>query len=319
MAKAIRAEHVGSLLRPRELIEARSRYEAGGIPRSELRELEDRAVLAALDLQREAGMPVLTDGEMRRGTWLALWWETLDGVVELDENPLRLEWQDLDASITQDDLQLEAVAVASKLGRKLALTQIEADFLREHAGDRPFKITMASATMASSLWQPGLSDAAYATPQDLLRDAVALQIEEIESLLDSGVTWIQLDSLRYNTVIDENMRRMVEQFGVDPEQVLTEAVATDNELIEAARRKNPDVTVGVHFCRGNNRSAWIASGSYEAVAEEMLGGVDADRFLLEYDSDRAGGFEPLRFVPPGKPWFWASSRRRCRSSSRRTT
>jgi 5-methyltetrahydropteroyltriglutamate--homocysteine methyltransferase len=160
---------------------------------------------------------------------------------------------------------------------------------------------MASATMAMNLWAPGTSTGAYPTPDDLLRDAVAVQIEEVEALLDAGVTWIQLDSLRYNALIDEGMRALtIDAMGLDPQQVLQSTVDADNEVIAAARRRNADVTIGVHFCRGNNRSAWIARGGYEPVAEKMLGEVDADRFLLEYDSEPAGGFEPLRFVPKGK-------------------
>jgi 5-methyltetrahydropteroyltriglutamate--homocysteine methyltransferase len=136
----------------------------------------------------------------------------------------------------------------------------------------------------------------------MLDDLVSVQSAEIEGLLDQGVTWIQLDSLSYNQVIDDGFRRQLT--GVrgdrDPQAVLEEAVTIDNRLIAAARRRNPEVTVGLHMCRGNNRSAWMAQGSYEPVAERLLGGVDADRFLLEYDTDRAGGFEPLRFVPRGR-------------------
>jgi 5-methyltetrahydropteroyltriglutamate--homocysteine methyltransferase len=293
----VRAEHVGSLLRPGEVLEAR----AAGTSTAELRELEDRAILDALDLQREAGMEVLTDGELRRNTWLAYWWESVDGMVELDEPPFRIEWHGIaDDSIGQEDLQLEPIAVGARLRRKSpSLPEVEADFLLANARG-PFKVTMASPTMASSLWIPGVSTEAYASPQEVIRDATALQVEEVESLLDRGVTWLQLDSLRYNTLIDENLRRSVEQLGVDTGQVLEETVSADNAVIAAARRRNPKVTVGVHFCRGNNRSAWASSGGYDAIAERLFGEVDADRFLLEYDTERAGGFEPLRFVPVGK-------------------
>ncbi len=133
----------------------------------------------------------------------------------------------------------------------------------------------------------------------MLRDVVDLQVDEIGGLIGRGVTWIQLDSLRYVALIDEHMREVVSSLGVDPLQALSEAVAVDNELIRAAKKRE-GVTVGLHICRGNNRSAWYGSGSYEPVAERLFGEVEADRFLLEYDTDRAGGFEPLRFVPAGK-------------------
>jgi len=298
---ACRAEHVGSLLRPAEVIEARAAHAAGRLTLAALREIEDRAILDALEQQRQAGLQVVTDGELRRGTWLAYWWESVEGMVALDTPSLRLEWQDVpDASISVDDMQLEPIAAGGALRRKSpSLPEVEADFLAENATG-PFKVTMASATMTASLWVPGVSDGVYASPEELVRGAVALQIEEVESLLERGVTWIQLDSLRYGTVIDESFRRMMQQIGADTDRVLEDTVAGDNAVIAAARRKNPQVTVGVHFCRGNNRSAWLQTGGYEPVAERLFGEVDADRFLLEYDTERAGGFEPLRFVPPGK-------------------
>jgi 5-methyltetrahydropteroyltriglutamate--homocysteine methyltransferase len=300
MATDVRAEHVGSLLRPAELIQARSRYEEGRLRHEQLHEVEDKAVLDALELQRSVGMPVVTDGEMRRRSWLAMWWESVEGLTSVDVNPLQIEWHDVPETITESELELEAVAVATTMRRKSpSPAEREAAFLLQHAG-APFKVTMASANMSTSLWVPGLSTGSYASPQELLRDAVAVQIEEIEALLDLGVTWIQIDSLRYNAIIDENTRRQVEQAGVDVESMLAENVAVDNELIAAARRKNPDVTVALHHCRGNNRSAWASSGGLDTVAEQLLGGVDVDRFLLEYDTERSGSFEPLRFVPKGK-------------------
>jgi methionine synthase II (cobalamin-independent) len=300
-ATTYRAEHVGSLLRPQAVLEARRAVAEGRGSLEKLGALEDQAILDALELQREAGIGVFTDGEIRRNTWLAYWLESVEGMASLDAATFRLEWQDIpDDSISVDDMQLEPIAAGGKLRRKSpSLPEVEAEFLHQNAPG-PFKVTMASATMTASLWAPGVSDSVYSSPQDVVRDAVALQIEEVESLLDSGVTWIQLDSLRYGTVIDDSFRGSMEQLGFDAGRVLEETVAADNEVIAAARQKRPDVTVGVHFCRGNNRSAWLQTGGYEPVAEKLFGEVDADRFLLEYDDERSGGFEPLRFVPPGK-------------------
>ncbi len=146
---------------------------------------------------------------------------------------------------------------------------------------------------------PGISDAAYPAPGDLVRDLVALQIEEIEGLIEAGVRWIQLDSLGYNQVFDPEFRAATGLAGVSPERILDATVAADAELVRAAKRRDPGVTVAMHLCRGNNRSAWMAQGSYEPVAERLFGEVGVDRFLLEYDTGRAGGFEPLRFVRPG--------------------
>ncbi len=157
---------------------------------------------------------------------------------------------------------------------------------------------MISATMGGIMWDPVVSADAYATPGDLVRDLVALQINEIARLINHGVSWIQLDSLAYNQVFDAEFR--AETIGsVPPEVILAATVEADAKIVHAAKQKNPAVTIGMHICRGNNRSAWMASGSYEPIAERLFGDVGVDRFLLEYDTERAGGFEPLRFIRPG--------------------
>jgi 5-methyltetrahydropteroyltriglutamate--homocysteine methyltransferase len=129
---------------------------------------------------------------------------------------------------------------------------------------------MMSASMGGMLWRPEISAAAYPSPLDLVRDLVALQIGEIEGLIDQGVRWIQLDSLGYNQVFDEQFRAATGLGGVPPEAILDATVTADAELVRAAKRKDPGVTVGMHICRGNNRSAWMASGSYEPVADLAL-------------------------------------------------
>ncbi|HYZ01042.1 MAG TPA: hypothetical protein VFA92_06070 [Candidatus Binatia bacterium] len=295
-----RAEHVGSLLRPPELLQARQDHASGRITAEQLREAEDRAALQAIELQREAGIEVFTDGEVRRGTWMAGLLESIGGVVPVDA-PTGDGWQrDQREDPAPDETHWQLVAATEKVSRKVALTKVEADFLAKHAPGQ-FKITMMSSSMGEMLWARGLSDGVYATPADLVQDLAALQIQEIEELVDGGVTWIQLDSLSYMQLIDREFAQEIQQtMGVNLAESLDQIVAVDNRLIRAARAKNPDVTVALHFCRGNNRSAWRAKGSYEPVAEKLLAGVDVDRFLLEYDTDRSGGFEPLRFVPQGK-------------------
>ncbi len=299
MTRTHRAEHVGSLLRPPELLAARQAYEQGEIGQERLREIEDAAALAAIELQREAGIEVFTDGEARRGTWMAGMLEAIDGVVPVDV-PTGLGWhRDHGPDPAPEDTQFQLVAAREKLTRKTALTSIEAAFMAEHAPGQ-FKITMMSSSMGTMLWSPGISDEVYPSPADLVRDLVRLQTEEISQLVGQGVTWIQLDSLSYMQIIDADFGAQLKNRGVSLSDSLNQAVAVDNELVRAAKQANPEVTVALHFCRGNNRSAWAAKGSYEPVAERLLGGVDVDRFLLEYDSERAGGFEPLRFVPAGK-------------------
>ncbi|MEV0391345.1 cobalamin-independent methionine synthase II family protein [Nonomuraea sp. NPDC050643] len=292
------AEHVGSLLRPPELLQARQARERGEMSGEELAKLEDDAALAAIGLQREAGIEVFTDGEVRRATWMAGLLESLGGVVPV-EPPSTAWFRNDGEEVAPEETSFDMVAANGRLTQKTNLTAIEADFLVRHAPG-PCKITMMSSSMGNLLWRPDLSREVYPTPAHLLRDLVALRIKEIEGLLERGVGWIQLDSLSYNFVIDPDFRgRLLGPDAPGPESLLDMTVSIDAELVRAAKRMNPEVTVGMHICRGNNRSAWMSQGGYEPVAERLFGEVPVDRFLLEYDTERAGGFEPLRFVPHG--------------------
>jgi 5-methyltetrahydropteroyltriglutamate--homocysteine methyltransferase len=311
MATNYHAEHVGSLLRPLWLLDARSAFKQGRLTSERLREAEDRAALEAIELQRQAGMQIFTDGEVRRDTWMAGLLESTGGVVPAylapvpwhrDRGPVPGETVPGETvpgeTVPDEETSFDTVAASEKVTRKAAHTSVEARFL---AGQAPgqFKITMMSASMGGMIWQPGISDAVYPTPGDLVHDLVALQIEEIEGLIDQGVSWIQLDSLSYNQVFDPEFRAATGLAAISPERILDATIKADTELVGAAKHRNADVTVAMHICRGNNRSAWMAQGSYEPVAERLFGEVGVDRFLLEYDTERAGGFAPLRFVRPG--------------------
>ena len=294
---SIRAEHVGSLLRPAYLLDARARHRAGEMADDELRETEDRAALDAIAVQRSAGIGVFTDGEVRRESWMAGIMESVGGTV-LAPNLHPPAWHRDGDTLPAAETTIHYAAVTGKVYRKNARTSVEAAFMADHSPG-PYKVTMISSTMGTQLWHPGRSDAAYPTPADLVADLVRLQIEEISELVDQGVNWLQLDSLAYNTVFDDEYRVSRGLGTVPASAILESTIAADQAMIAAARARNPDVTIGLHICRGNNRSAWMSRGSYEPVAERLFGTVDADRFLLEYDTERAGGFEPLRFVRPG--------------------
>jgi 5-methyltetrahydropteroyltriglutamate--homocysteine methyltransferase len=302
MTTEYRAEHVGSLLRPPALLAARDAHRQGQITDAELRSVEDESALAAIELQREAGIEVFTEGEVRRGTFMAGLMESLGGISTAEETGNAVHWHrtGMDDPSAEETHFAEAAVATGKLYQKHSLTSTEAAFLSEHAPGQ-YKITMMSASMGGSLWQPGLSDHVYPTPVELMADVVKLQIEEIEGLLDRGVTWIQLDSLSYNWIIDPELSaEFSAATGIPPEAMLDMTVSIDAQVVSAAKAKNPDATVALHFCRGNNRSAWMAQGSYEPVAERLFSEVGVDRFLLEYESERAGGFDPLRFIPAGK-------------------
>ena len=294
MTAVYHAEHVGSLLRPSRLLRAREAHEAGTLTEAELREVEDEAIVQLIALQQEAGLRVFTDGEARRESWRAGLMESLHGVTPAQRS---MKWYRDDRELSPEETLSDGVAATGKVSRKQDLTAVEARFMAAHAPGA-YKITMISASMGGMIWDPRLSADAYPTVGDLIEDLAALQIEEIAGLVAHGVRWIQLDSLSYNQVIDPAQAGS-SRTRVDPRTVLDAAVRIDARIVAAVKRLNPDVTVGMHICRGNYRSSWLAQGSYEPVAERLFSEVPVDRFLLEYDTPRAGGFEPLRFVPSG--------------------
>jgi 5-methyltetrahydropteroyltriglutamate--homocysteine methyltransferase len=281
---------------------ARAEHEAGRLTARRLREIEDRAVLRALDVQREAGLRVFTDGELRRANFMAGIMETIGGLVPVDrETSFQPAWRrgGDDEEPPLEETDLPAVAVGERLYRRLAQSIAEASFLTAHSPGQ-FKITMASPTMGAQLWSRGVTDRVYPSRVEMLNEFVELQLHDVQTLVDAGVCWIQLDSLAYIPYVDERQRAARAARGVNLAARLDQLIRVDNALTRAAKQRNPGVAVGMHFCRGNNRSAWTAEGGYEPIAEQLFGGLDVDRFLLEFDTERAGGFEPLRFVPPGR-------------------
>jgi len=297
MATDYHAEHVGSLLRQPWLLEARAGYQQGRLGDAELRAAEDRAAGENVALQREAGIEVLTDGEVRRTNWMTGILESTGGMTVVERSAVI--WRREDGEIPPaSETDFVPTAATAKVYRKNRLTTVEAEFMARQAPGH-FKITMISAAMGGMAWRPDVSTAAYPSPADLVHDLVALQIEEIEELIERGTGWVQLDSLSYNQVFDGEFRAATGNAAVDPRLILEGSVAADAAVVGAVKAKHPEVTIGLHICRGNNRSAYMAKGGYEPVAERLFGGVGVDRFLLEYDTERAGGFEPLRFVRPG--------------------
>jgi 5-methyltetrahydropteroyltriglutamate--homocysteine methyltransferase len=296
MAIQQHAEHVGSLLRPPYLLAAREARDTGELTAEELRAVEDRAIAELIDIQRQAGLTVFTDGEARRESWRAGLLESLSGVIPAKRT---MRWYRDGRELTEQETLNDGAIAVEKVARKGGLSGVEADFMAAHAPG-PFKITMISASMAGMIWDPVRSAAVYPTIGDLTADLAQVQIEEIDDLIaNHGVGWVQLDSLGYNQAIDAGHAGSVRS-RVDPATALDATITTDREVVTAVQDKHPDVTFGMHICRGNYRSSWMVQGSYEPVAERLFNEVPVDRFLLEYDTERAGGFEPLRFVPTGR-------------------
>jgi 5-methyltetrahydropteroyltriglutamate--homocysteine methyltransferase len=189
--------------------------------------------------------------------------------------------------------------IGEKLRQKRRLTEHEVGFLKQHVAG-PFKMTMPAATyVVTRGYKPGVTDKVYENRSAVLRDAADIINRELKALVAEAVPYVQLDNPHYPDYISDDRRDQWRALGVDPDQALREDIDADNASLAGLDRSK--VTVGMHLCRGNGPlGRWHTAGGYERIAEQVFGGIDVDRFLLEYDSERAGGFEPLRFMPRGK-------------------
>ncbi|HEY7467282.1 MAG TPA: 5-methyltetrahydropteroyltriglutamate--homocysteine S-methyltransferase [Dehalococcoidia bacterium] len=305
MPTPYRADHVGSLLRPPELLEARAGFAEGKITQQQLREVEEASILKALELERASGIDVVTDGEYRRAGWSGPAQSgTIEGLVPVTGSPIRrifAEWRGPNANeANQTATQQRAMVAGEKLRKVKRFVADDAAFLKQHAG-MPWKITMPGPmSMTGGMFEPGVSDKVYATPFALAEDLAGMLNDEVKALIADGISYIQLDSLHYvERVADKTVRQRMIDSGEDPEAYLDQLIRLDN-LALAGARGTPGVTVGLHMCRGNNRSRWHAEGGYDPVAEKAFQQLNVDRFLLEYETERAGSFEPLRWVPKDK-------------------
>jgi 5-methyltetrahydropteroyltriglutamate--homocysteine methyltransferase len=299
MATQFRADNIGSLLRPAELLEARAALREGRMDERQVRAIEDRSILKALEMQKGAGVQIFTDGEYRRDIFTADLTKAMDGLVP-GKPVVKFEWRGKGKELAEESKEgnLQYI-VGGKLRRKGRFTPDEAPFLKQHAPG-PFKVcTPAAMQHAIMRYRPGVSDKFYPTLHEMLQDVAAIMREEVQALIDEGASYVQLDAPSYSNFFDPNRREVLKQSGIDLDAALDAAIAADNAMIAGITRDH-GVVSGIHFCRGNKRSAWGAEGSYEPIAERAFASLKMDRYLLEFDSERAGGFEPLRFVPKGK-------------------
>ena len=290
MPQECRADHIGSLLRPPQLLHAR----ASAAPKQELRKIEDECIIEVIRRQKEIGLDILTDGELRRRNFMS---DFVDAVAGFDtENAVARSWSGHGAAGSVSSV---TGIVTSRLKQFAPLAGHEVPFLQAHANGK-FKVTLPSATQFPAIsYKRGITDKVYATPSDLLWDIVAIMKAELQHLHSQGVRYIQIDAPRYSYYIDPKWREWIRtEMSQDPDDALKESVEADNACLAATRK--PGVTLAIHLCRGNNRSHWYAEGGYDAIAEQLFSTLDVDRFLLEYDDERSGSFEPLRFVPRGK-------------------
>jgi 5-methyltetrahydropteroyltriglutamate--homocysteine methyltransferase len=290
-----RAEHVGSLLRPPELIEARQAHAAGRIDEAEFKAIEDEAVREVVALQHAAGCPVVTDGELRRESFQSELVAATDGFegVGLDAW-LWGEWHSDELGDKTIERPAE-MAVVRPLRRRRSLAAEEFAFLRAIT-ERVAKVTLPSPSLFANLWSPERSRQAYASFDDFMADVVDVLRDEVRELRRLGCRYVQLDAPHYPLLIDPTWRAFYEARGWSLERWLSYGIELDNAVIDAA----PGVTFGFHLCRGNQDSRWLVAGGYGAIAAPVFGGIRAQRLLLEYDDERSGDFDPLRLVPDDK-------------------
>jgi 5-methyltetrahydropteroyltriglutamate--homocysteine methyltransferase len=284
-----RADHVGSLLRPPELLRARAAHAAGRIAAEELRRAEDDAIRQVVKMQEHVGLQAVTDGEFRRINWLMDFKYALHGVKKLKE-VIKVPF---DTESGKTDFEFVAYSVVGKL--QLADTIFGKDFvfLKSVSTATP-KLTIPSPSMMHYPAGRGIDRAAYPDMNEFFADVAQVYRDEIAGLHRLGCTYLQLDDTSLAFLNDPKRRAAVGEGG---ETMHLRYI----DVFNAALRDKPaDMAVCTHLCRGNFRSGWMAEGSYEHVAEALFSELKVDGYFLEYDDERSGGFEPLRFVPKGR-------------------
>ena len=287
----VRADVVGSLLRPPELLEARGAKLAGTIDPAEYERIENAAVDAALALQESCGLDAVTDGEQRRMFFTGSITDALDGIELVTGAPTT--WHS-DSATATETIELPVV-VTGKLARRGSLALNEFLYARDRTS-KVVKVTISSPLMLSYFWSPEHSTAAYDDPFDMFADAAAIIREQALELVEHGCKYIQIDAPEIATIVDPSQARFFADLGIDPDRMLTEGV----DLIDSCADLG-SAHVAVHMCRGNNQGRWLAEGGYEAISKAVFGRArHVDAFALEYDSPRAGSLEVLRDVPDDK-------------------
>ena len=290
-----RADHVGSLLRPAALLDARARHAAGEIDDEALRTAEDAGIRDVVRMQEDVGLRTATDGEFRRTSWHMDFIYQLAGVDRTDEK-LMVHFRNANGEL---DFESAALKVHDRITVNETIFGDAFTFLRENAGaGQTPKLTIPSPSMVHYRGgRAAIDEAVYPDLEEFWTDLTGAYAEEVRRLGALGCTYLQLDDTSLAYLNDPKQRAMIAEQGGDAEH--------QHELyirnINAALAGRPDgMRVTTHMCRGNFRSSWAAEGGYDFVAEALFGELDVDGFFLEYDDDRSGGFAPLRFVPPGK-------------------
>ncbi len=278
-----RADQVGSLLRPQRVKEARQQRAEGKISVEELRSIENLEIARVVRKQQEIGLKAVTDGEMRRSWWHFDFLQDLDGVEEYEG--------DSGIQFHQMTTKSKAIKVAGKLGFGQHPMLEHFRYLQSVAGAHTAKMTIPSPSMLH--FRATIEEGVYPDRDEFFHDLASSYKKAIAAFYELGCRYLQLDDTSWAYLCSEEQRAKLREKGLDPEELKDLYARTINEAVAG---RPDDMKITMHICRGNFRSTWIASGGYEPVAETLFGGLNIDGFFLEYDSDRAGDFRPLRFV-----------------------
>jgi 5-methyltetrahydropteroyltriglutamate--homocysteine methyltransferase len=302
----IRNDVVGSLLRPAELKQARQRFDDGQLSREELRQVEDREIRNAVRLQEGLGLAVVTDGEYRRLNFQDSFGESVSG-YDAGRASLKFYEQRVEGSNPLQRWEIPvrgeekgtAVSQRRPVVERLGLvrnTPLEEYRFVSRAAEKPAKVTLIGPDRISQRFDWQNSTAVYPNMDDFVADVVKIQREMIRGLVEAGCRYVQIDAPGYTAYVDPPSLQAMRDRGEDPKENFSRSLKADNQVLEGF----DNTTFGIHLCRGNQRSMWHREGSYDDIAERLLNELKHDRFLFEYDTPRAGGFEPLRFLPKGK-------------------
>jgi 5-methyltetrahydropteroyltriglutamate--homocysteine methyltransferase len=287
-----RADHVGSLLRPKPLLEARDRFFTNEISKDELREIEDKYIREAVKKQEDVGIQGVTDGEFRRTFFHVDFLERLAGVTT--SGGIEVQFKGKKGTV---DFAPPRLSVTSKLRHVEDIQKADFDYLKSVTGKLP-KVAIPSPTMVHFRGgRKAIDIEAYPDMEDFFEDLAQCYREEIDSLYQAGCRYLQLDDTNLAYLCDPKLREGAKERGDDPDELPRAYAELINKVIDG---RPDDLTVGIHLCRGNFRSAWVAEGGYEPVAEVLFNDLNVDAYFLEYDDERSGDFAPLRFVPANK-------------------
>jgi methionine synthase II (cobalamin-independent) len=291
-----RADHVGSLLRPEKLLDARARHAAGEIDDAELRGIEDEAIRDVVRMQADVGLRTATDGEFRRASWHMDFIYAIGGITKVVDQNIVVHFKNADGTI---DFTPAGLHVDGPLRIDQPIFGRDFAFLQSVVGEgQTAKLTIPSPSMVHYRGGAAAIDSKVYPDEESFWDALsAAYSQQVRGIAAQGCTYLQLDDTSLAYLNDPTQRAELAAQGRDADHLHERYIRQINKALAG---RPPGLTVTTHMCRGNFRSSWVAEGGYDFVAEALFGGLDVDGFFLEYDDARSGGFEPLRFVPPGK-------------------